>query len=101
MFALAEREFIHVRKVENEPADVVLAPIIDVVIPEKVIVGVIERAGPREIPLEQQAVRESFLAADLKRVELHRGIVGEIFDRLRPAVLREEKPSLVGAERSE
>src|SRR5581483_8972103 len=60
-----------------------------------------EGAGPGEIALEQQAVREALLTAQLQGVVLRGSIVAEVFDGLRPAELLEEQSALVGIERAE
>ena len=101
MLVLAEREFVEAVEVEHEAADAVFAAVIDVVVPEEVVVGEIEGAGPGEVALELQSAGEALLAAHLQRVELHAAIVAEVLDALGPAELLEEEAALVGAERTE
>ena len=52
-------------EVEHKPADAVLTPVVDILVPEEVIVGKVERTGPREVALEQQAIGVSLFAAYL------------------------------------
>src|SRR5262249_8360320 len=98
---LSERQRVHLVEIEYEAPDTVLAAVIDVVVPQEIVIRVIESAGPREVSLEHQAAGETFFAAHLKGVELDAGVVCEILDGLRPAELLEEKAPLIRAQHAE
>src|SRR6185503_6511160 len=78
--SLAEGQFVDVVKVGRKSANAIFAAIIHRRVPEEIRVGVVERAGPGEIALEQQAIRESLLATQLQRMVLRRSVVAEVLD---------------------
>src|ERR1035438_2534686 len=101
MPVLSEGEFVEAVKVEHEAPDAALPAVVDVVVPEEGVVGVIEGAGPGEVALQLEAAIEAFFAADLQGVELHAAVVTEVLDALGPPELLVEEAPLVGGEGAE
>src|SRR5690242_16144802 len=92
---MTKREIVNLRKYKQVVAIVIIWAIrnstVDVVVAPVVVGGMLERVAP----LEGQTAREALLDGSLQGVVVIVGIVSEIVDTLRPAVLAKERSAVV------